>query len=99
MDFYFPQLPLPKVHLSTTRKPKPRRKKRARAKSQKKCYTGRRSWTDEEKRAVQEGIRIFGVGYWSAMKNRFEEELADRTSGQIKDCYRTLQKHGNFLEY
>jgi hypothetical protein len=95
-DFYFPQqkVVLPKLHLSTTRKATPRRKKRL---SQLKCYTGRRSWTDEEKGAIREGIQIFGIGHWAVIKNHFKKELVDRTSGQIKDCYRTLEKHGKIL--
>jgi hypothetical protein len=98
-NFYFPQqkVLLPKLLLSTTRKPKPRRKKKGPVKSQQKCYIGRRAWTNEEKRAIREGIKIFGKGQWSVIKNHFKEELADRTSSQIKDCHRTMKKHGKIL--
>jgi hypothetical protein len=73
-------------------KPKPRRKKKGPVKSQQKCYIGQKPWTNEEKRAIQEGIQIFGKGQWAVIKNHFKKELADRTSGQIKDCHRTPAK-------
>jgi hypothetical protein len=95
VDFYFPQQKV--LHLSATRKPKPRRKKKRPVKSQQKGYIGRKSWTNEEKRAIQEGIKIFGKGQWAVIKGHFNKELADRTSGQIKDCHRTLEKHGKIL--
>jgi hypothetical protein len=95
-DIYLPrqEVLLPKLHPSTTRKATPRRKKRL---SQRKCYSGRRFWTDEEKRAILEGIEIYGKSQWREIKNHFKKELADRTSCQIKDCHRTLVKHGKVL--
>jgi hypothetical protein len=98
-DLYLPKqkVLLPKLLLSTTTKPKPRRKKKGPAKSQIKKYIGRRPWTDEEQRAVQKGIELFGKGQWAVIKDHFKEVLTDRTSMQIKDCHRTLEKHGKVL--
>eukprot|EP00980_Cylindrotheca_fusiformis_P028135 scaffold22583_cov106-Cylindrotheca_fusiformis.AAC.6 len=62
------------------------------AKSQQKKYAGRRRWTDEEKRAIKEGIRQKGVGNWAQIKEMYKVVLKDRTSGQIKDCFRTMKK-------
>ena len=53
-------------------------------KSQKKKYDGRRIWTDEEKDAIKEGMRMFGKGKWAAIKKQFSALLEDRTSSQIK---------------
>jgi hypothetical protein len=65
-----------------------------RKQSQMKRYTGRRQWTDEEKRAVKEGIKQRGVGNWADIKELYSVVLRDRTSGQIKDCFRTMKKRG-----
>jgi hypothetical protein len=62
--------------------------------SQIKKYAGRRQWTDEEKRAIKEGIRQRGVGNWADIKELYFVVLRDRTSGQIKDCFRTMKKRG-----
>lgn len=67
----------------------PRKKRK---KSQQKQYRGRRPWTDQDKQAILDGIRQFGVGKWANIKAeyiRFEE----RTSGQIKDCFRNMLKN------
>jgi hypothetical protein len=53
-------------------------------KSQKKKYDGRRVWSDEEKRAIKEGIKQIGAGQWADIKKLYEVILNDRTSGQIK---------------
>lgn len=63
-------------------------------KSQMKRYPGRRLWSDHEKRAVKEGIRQLGTGHWADIKDRYKVILDDRTSGQIKDCFRTMKKRG-----
>ena len=52
-------------------------------KSQQKKYSGRRRWTDEEKNAIKDGARRFGIGKWAKIKEHFEV-LDMRTSGQIK---------------
>ena len=69
-------------------------------KSQEKMYEGRKMWTDAEKQAVIEGIKEFGVGHWARTKKKYYHTLSFRTSGQIKDCYRTMKKRGelDFLD-
>ena len=64
--------------------------------SQAKKYEGRRKWSDEEKRAIREGIRSFGVGKWAQIKGHYDIILADRTSGQIKVC--TGGYNNSFIE-
>lgn len=54
--------------------------------SQQKNYEGRRRFTDEEKRAIREGVRVFGKGHWAVIKDKYSIILNDRTSGQIKVC-------------
>jgi hypothetical protein len=65
-----------------------RRKRKSRAspgkKTQQKKYEGRRRWTEEEKRAIKEGIRELGVGKWADIKAMYSVLLDERTSGQIK---------------
>lgn len=75
--------------------PSPRKKVK---KSQQKSYDGRRVWTDQEKQAVKQGIRDFGVGQWAEIKKRWKVVLKDRTSQQIKDCYRTMLKRGELKD-
>jgi len=53
----------------------------------------RRRWTDEEKTAIKEGVRIHGVGHWVEIKKMYGEILRNRTSVQIKDCWRTMTKN------
>jgi len=59
-------------------------------------HTRRRKkrWTEEEREAVIQGVRKFGPGSWSKIKNEYDRILADRSSVNIKDCYRTLVKQG-----
>lgn len=63
-------------------------------KSQEKKYEGRRFWTDDEKNAIIEGVKYFGLGRWADIKKKYSEELEFRTSGQIKDCFRTMKRRG-----
>ncbi len=58
----------------------------------------RKRWTDEEKDIVRKGIRRHGVGHWAMIKSDWPMELRDRTSVQIKDCYRTMLKRGELSE-
>ena len=53
-------------------------------KSQTKKYEGRRVFSDEEKRAIREGVRELGVGKWAPIKEMYNVILQDRTSQQIK---------------
>lgn len=59
----------------------------------------RKRWTDEEKDVVKQGIARYGVGRWAMIKSDWAMELRDRTSVQIKDCYRTMLKRGELSEY
>jgi hypothetical protein len=52
--------------------------------SQQKQYSGRRIFSDEEKRAIKEGMRQGLTGKWAEIKELYSVILADRTSGQIK---------------
>ena len=53
-------------------------------KSQQKKYEGRRQWLPEEAKAIKEGVRLYGIGHWAKIKNRYDYVLRNRTSGQIK---------------
>jgi hypothetical protein len=64
-------------------------------KSQDKGYSGRREWTAEETNAVKEGVRkLKKTGKWAEIKSMYEQVLVGRTSGQIKDKWRTLSQKG-----
>lgn len=67
-------------------------------KSQQKKYEGRRQWSDDEKNAVAEGIRKFGIGNWARIKDHYNVLFSMRTSGQIKDCFRRLKRNGELPE-
>ena len=51
-------------------------------------------WTTEEKTAVKEGVQKFGVGKWKEIKAEYNAILRNRNAVQIKDCWRTMTKHG-----
>ena len=53
----------------------------------------KRRFTEEEKKAIKDGVNIFGVGKWADIKALYAVQLRHRTSVQIKDCYRTMQKY------
>ena len=54
----------------------------------------RKKFTEEEKGAIKLGVQRFGFGRWAQIKEYYAEELMDRTSVNIKDCYRTMQRKG-----
>ena len=54
----------------------------------------RKKFTEEEKGAIKLGVQRFGFGKWAQIKEYYAEELMDRTSVNIKDCYRTMQRKG-----
>lgn len=54
----------------------------------------RKKFTEEEKGAIKLGVQRFGFGKWAQIKEYYAEELKDRTSVNIKDCYRTMQRKG-----
>ena len=58
----------------------------------------RKRWTDEEKDIIRKGIARHGVGHWAMIKSDWPMDLRDRTSVQIKDCYRTMLKRGELSE-
>jgi hypothetical protein len=49
-------------------------------------------FTDSEDAAIRNGVERFGVGRWADIKSYYHIDLADRTSVQIKDRWRTLNK-------
>mmetsp|Transcript_4592 Transcript_4592/g.5305 ORF Transcript_4592/g.5305 Transcript_4592/m.5305 type:complete len:107 (+) Transcript_4592:808-1128(+) len=51
---------------------------------------GRKMFTQDEKHAIIAGVEKFGRGRWKEIKDYYNELLGDRTSTQIKDCYRTM---------
>lgn len=64
--------------------------------------TRRVKWSDAEKTAIKEGVKIYGTGQWKQIKchERFEETLHNRTSVQIKDKWRTMLNHNEIdFEY
>jgi hypothetical protein len=52
----------------------------------------RMKFTDSEDAAIRNGVDRFGVGRWADIKSYYDTDLADRTSVQIKDRWRTLNK-------
>lgn len=51
-------------------------------------------FSDEEKEAIKVGIKVFGHGKWTQIKDYSPEALRNRTGVQIKDCARNLFKSG-----
>lgn len=49
-------------------------------------------FTDSEDAAIRNGVDKFGVGRWADIKAFYHIDLADRSSVQIKDRWRTLNK-------
>lgn len=62
--------------------------------SKKDSKTNRRPWTVEEKSAVKEGVKKFGIGAWTKTKLEYAEILQNRTNIQIKDAWRHMLKKG-----
>ena len=56
--------------------------------------TRRLRWTDEEKNCVKLGVKNHGIGKWVRIKKEFAQTLRNRTSVQIKDCWRTMSRSG-----
>ena len=42
-----------------------------------------RPWSDAEKTAIKQGMKIYGKGEWAKIKEHYKEILGERTSGQI----------------
>jgi hypothetical protein len=62
--------------------------------SQEKLYEGRKVWTLTEKNAIIRGLESGLMGKWALIKAKESYILHERTSGQIKDCFRTMQRKG-----
>jgi len=62
--------------------------------SQQKKYDGKRPWTAEEKGAIIQGVITYGKGNWAMIKKKYDVLFELRTSGQIKDCFRSMMKRG-----
>lgn len=71
-----------KKHVTTTTKITPPKKYK------------KRYWTAIEKEAVKSGVETLGVGNWSRIKSMYGQILKNRTSVNIKDCYRTMRNRG-----
>lgn len=56
----------------------------------------RRRFTQEEKDAIKEGVMKYGLGKWAKIKFENIEVLQNRTNVNIKDCYRTMMRKGEF---
>ena len=56
----------------------------------------RRRWSEEEKEAVRNGVRICGVGNWKQVRFLGMPVLRSRTPVDIKDCFVNLKKRGEF---
>ena len=52
----------------------------------------RKKFTDEEDGAIHLGVEKFGVGRWAEIKEYYSKELIDRTTINLKDRWRTLNK-------
>ncbi|KAL7557795.1 hypothetical protein ACA910_003840 [Epithemia clementina (nom. ined.)] len=51
-------------------------------------------WTEQEKNCVKIGVQKFGIGRWALIKKEYAQILRNRTSVQVKDCWRTMTKSG-----
>ena len=52
----------------------------------------RKRFTEEEDGAIRLGVERFGAGNWLQIKSYYPMELSDRTTINIKDRWRTLNK-------
>ncbi|CAG8439607.1 10894_t:CDS:2 [Ambispora gerdemannii] len=62
---------------------------------------GRRLWTEQETNSLIEGCRKHGVGSWSKILHDRNFHFDNRTSGDLKDKFRTLfpneSRHGRLM--
>ena len=56
----------------------------------------RKPFTDEEMNAIKMGVKEFGIGHWSKIKDTFKEILQHRTNVNLKDKYRTICKREKY---
>jgi hypothetical protein len=52
----------------------------------------RRRFTEQEKQALIMGVQRHGVGNWSVIQKSSNGALSSRSTGQIKDLWRTINK-------
>ncbi len=52
----------------------------------------RRPWTDGEIVALQVGVQKFGKGCWADIKQEYAETLRNRTTVQLKDKWRNIER-------
>ena len=52
----------------------------------------RNPFTNDEKAAIKKGVEKFDIGNWSRIKSHYNDTLKDRSTTQIKDAYRTMQR-------
>jgi len=55
----------------------------------------RNLFSKEEKVCIEMGVAYFGEGKWSKIKEKYAYELKDRTTVNIKDCWRTMKKNSS----
>ncbi|GAX09663.1 hypothetical protein FisN_19Lh130 [Fistulifera solaris] len=58
----------------------------------------RRPWSDREIGALKKGVAKFGKGCWAEIKNEYAEILRNRTTVQIKDKWRNMERKGEDKE-
>lgn len=52
---------------------------------------GRKKWSVEETKWLEEGVRLYGEGNWAKILSKYN--FVGRTSVNLKDRWRTLQKN------
>jgi hypothetical protein len=53
-------------------------------------------FSQAEKEAIRQGVMKYGIGKWAQIRSGHAVTLLNRTSVNIKDCYRTMCKRGEF---
>ena len=52
----------------------------------------RKKWTTEEEESIVSGVEKFGIGRWAEIRDEYKNVFQNRSSVDIKDKYRNLQK-------
>ena len=55
-------------------------------------------WSQDEMEFLREGVKMFGVGNWSKIRDRYPFQNCHKNSVAIKDKYRTMVKRGEIVE-
>lgn len=58
----------------------------------------RRPWTEREIGALKKGVAKYGKGSWAEIKNEYAEILRNRTTVQLKDKWRNMERKGEDKE-